>query len=131
MALPYQAEHREGENNESEALRTISTRHGGKKAKEGPPKVSVALVLLLLVLVLILSKSNQVIVDVREFRSSLPSMLHSDGFEVLPLTISIGDYIITPEMCVERKSLPDLIGSFNSGRLRVLFLFCLFPFTIS
>lgn len=44
-------------------------------------------------------------------------MLHSDGFEVVPITISIGDYIITPEMCVERKSLPDLIGSFNSGRL--------------
>ena len=37
----------------------------------------------------------------------------------MPLTISIGDYIITPEMCVERKSLPDLISSFNSGRLSV------------
>lgn len=49
-------------------------------------------------------------------------MLHSDGFEVVPITISIGDYIITPEMCVERKSLPDLIGSFNSGRLLVNFV---------
>lgn len=61
--------------------------------------------------------ASQVIVDVREFRSSLPSLLHGGGFDVTPLTISIGDYIITPEMCVERKSIADLISSFNSGRL--------------
>jgi len=29
----------------------------------------------------------------------------------------VGDYILTPEICVERKSLSDLIGSLNSGRL--------------
>jgi DNA excision repair protein ERCC-4 len=29
----------------------------------------------------------------------------------------IGDYILTPEICVERKSISDLIGSLNSGRL--------------
>ena len=27
------------------------------------------------------------------------------------------DYILTPDICVERKSLSDLIGSLNSGRL--------------
>jgi DNA excision repair protein ERCC-4 len=53
----------------------------------------------------------------REFRSSLPSLLHGGGFNVIPVTISIGDYVITPEMCVERKSISDLIQSFNSGRL--------------
>lgn len=62
-------------------------------------------------------RALQVIVDVREFRSSLPSLLHAAGFDVKPTTITIGDYIITPEMCVERKSIPDLIQSFNSGRL--------------
>ena len=29
----------------------------------------------------------------------------------------VGDYILTPDICVERKSLSDLIGSLNSGRL--------------
>lgn len=53
----------------------------------------------------------------REFRSSLPSMLHRQGVEVKPATLTVGDYILSPTMCVERKSIPDLIGSFNSGRL--------------
>lgn len=29
----------------------------------------------------------------------------------------VGDYILSPEMCVERKSLADLRQSFMSGRL--------------
>ena len=29
----------------------------------------------------------------------------------------MGDYILTPEMCVERKSVSDLVGSLNNGRL--------------
>ncbi|XP_030381828.1 DNA repair endonuclease XPF [Scaptodrosophila lebanonensis] len=59
----------------------------------------------------------RVIVDMREFRSDLPCLIHKRGLEVVPVTISIGDYILTPEMCVERKSISDLIGSLNSGRL--------------
>lgn len=31
--------------------------------------------------------------------------------------MKVGDYILSPEICVERKSLSDLIGSLNSGRL--------------
>lgn len=60
---------------------------------------------------------NQVIVDMREFRSTLPSLLHAADILVVPATLTVGDYIITPTMCVERKSVPDLIQSFNSGRL--------------
>ncbi|XP_052888719.1 DNA repair endonuclease XPF [Anopheles moucheti] len=59
----------------------------------------------------------RVIVDMREFRSDLPCLIHRRGIDVVPLTITIGDYIITPEICVERKSISDLIGSLNSGRL--------------
>lgn len=62
----------------------------------------------------------QVVVDMREFRSSLPSLLHAGRFDIRAKTLGIGDYIVTPEMAVERKSIPDLIGSFNSGRLCVL-----------
>ncbi|KAH9889061.1 hypothetical protein C8Q73DRAFT_654519 [Cubamyces lactineus] len=59
----------------------------------------------------------RVIVDMREFRSSLPSLLHASGLLVLPVTLTVGDYILTPDICVERKSIPDLVSSFNSGRL--------------
>ncbi|XP_063621572.1 DNA repair endonuclease XPF isoform X1 [Cydia splendana] len=58
-----------------------------------------------------------VIVDMREFRSDLPALLHRKGIHVEPVTITIGDYILTPDTCVERKSISDLIGSLNSGRL--------------
>jgi DNA excision repair protein ERCC-4 len=58
-------------------------------------------------------------VDVREFRSSLPSLLHAKNFTIEPTTLLVGDYILSPEMCVERKSIADLIQSFNSGRLYV------------
>ncbi len=95
MVIAHEAEYRP-DDEESAALRTISTRIGGKQVSTDPPRV---------------------IVDVREFRSALPSLLHADNFEVMPVTISIGDYILTPEIAVERKSIPDLIGSFNSGRL--------------
>jgi DNA excision repair protein ERCC-4 len=53
----------------------------------------------------------------REFRSSLPSMLHAADIQVVPCTLQVGDYVLTPTMCVERKSLSDLVQSFSSGRL--------------
>ena len=49
--------------------------------------------------------------DMREFRSELPSILHKRGIRVDPVTLEVGDYILTPEICVERKSISDLIGS--------------------
>ncbi|KAK5647030.1 hypothetical protein RI129_005494 [Pyrocoelia pectoralis] len=58
-----------------------------------------------------------IIVDMREFRSELPALIHKRGIEIEPLTIAVGDYILTPDICVERKSISDLIGSLNSGRL--------------
>lgn len=59
----------------------------------------------------------RVIVDMREFRSQLPSILHREGFEVVPVTLEIGDYLLSPDVCLERKSVADLFGSFASGRL--------------
>jgi DNA excision repair protein ERCC-4 len=53
----------------------------------------------------------------REFRSTLPSLLHASKMIIVPATLTVGDYILTPEICVERKSIPDLVQSFNSGRL--------------
>ncbi|XP_073949397.1 DNA repair endonuclease XPF mei-9 [Choristoneura fumiferana] len=62
-------------------------------------------------------EKQRVIVDMREFRSDLPALLHKKGILIEPVTITIGDYILTPDICVERKSISDLIGSLNSGRL--------------
>jgi len=79
-------------------IKTISTRlAGGRKGLSTVP--------------------SQVIVDMREFRSTLPSLLHASGLLVVPATLTVGDYILTPDICVERKSIPDLVQSFNSGRL--------------
>jgi DNA excision repair protein ERCC-4 len=80
-------------------LRTINTRiaGGGRLAATAEPP--------------------RVVVDVREFRSSLPSLLHARNMQVVPCTLTVGDYVLTPKLCVERKSLKDLISSFSDGRL--------------
>lgn len=39
-----------------------------------------------------------VLVDLREFRSSLPSMLHESGMLLEPITLLVGDYILSPNM---------------------------------
>lgn len=62
-------------------------------------------------------KNKSIIVDMREFRSELPSLIHKRGIDIDPVTLEVGDYILSPRMCVERKSLSDLIGSLNNGRL--------------
>ncbi|NXK96246.1 XPF endonuclease, partial [Formicarius rufipectus] len=58
-----------------------------------------------------------IIVDMREFRSELPSLIHRRGIDIEPVTLEVGDYILTPDICVERKSVSDLISSLNNGRL--------------
>lgn len=64
-----------------------------------------------------IEKEMQVIVDMREFMSSLPNVLHQKGMSIIPVTLEVGDYILSPSICVERKSIQDLFMSFTSGRL--------------
>ncbi|KAI9163384.1 MUS38-like protein [Paramyrothecium foliicola] len=80
-------------------LRTINTRiaGGGRLAATAQPP--------------------RVVVDVREFRSSLPSLLHGRSMVIVPCMLTVGDYILSPTICVERKSISDLISSFKDGRL--------------
>jgi len=80
-------------------LRTVNTRiaGGGRLAATAEPP--------------------RVVVDVREFRSSLPSLLHGRSMVVVPCMLTVGDYVLTPEIAIERKSVSDLISSFASGRL--------------
>jgi len=60
---------------------------------------------------------REIAVDVREFRSSLPSILHQGGMRLAPVTLTVGDFVLSNVHCVERKSISDLFGSFASGRL--------------
>ncbi|PWN35969.1 uncharacterized protein FA14DRAFT_146072 [Meira miltonrushii] len=101
MALPLQADGSAANSTaEERSLRAINSRLAGGQ----------------------LSATNEqprVIVDMREFRSSLPFKLHEAGMLVVPCTLTVGDYILSNLICVERKSLSDLVQSFNSGRLYV------------
>ncbi|MCJ1377850.1 hypothetical protein MMC17_000946 [Xylographa soralifera] len=80
-------------------LRTVNTRiaGGGRLAATAEPP--------------------RVVVDVREFRSSLPSLLHGRSMVVIPCMLTVGDYVLSPTICIERKSVRDLISSFKNGRL--------------
>ena len=80
-------------------LRTVNTRiaGGGKLAATVEPP--------------------RVVIDVREFRSSLPSLLHGRNMVVVPCMLTVADYVLTPTICIERKSIKDLISSFQDGRL--------------
>ena len=60
---------------------------------------------------------GSIIVDTRDLRSALPFVLYRAGFKVIPATIEVGDYILSMDICIERKSVPDLISSLQSGRL--------------
>lgn len=60
---------------------------------------------------------RDIAVDVREFRSALPSILHQGGMRLAPVTLVVGDFVLSQVHCVERKSISDLFGSFASGRL--------------
>lgn len=62
-------------------------------------------------------EKRDIAVDVREFRSSLPSILHQEGMRLAPVTLTVGDFVLSNVHCVERKSISDLFGSFQSGRL--------------
>ena len=60
-----------------------------------------------------------IVVDKREFGSSLPYELHKAGFRLVLGTLTVGDYVLTKEVCVERKNSgsDDIWQSLNSGRL--------------
>jgi DNA excision repair protein ERCC-4 len=44
-------------------------------------------------------------------------VLPQANYEICPVTLEVGDYVLAPDICLERKSLSDLIGSLASGRL--------------
>lgn len=99
MAVTLTLDGRGPDDPQEQFLRTVNTRiaGGGRLAATAEPP--------------------RVVVDVREFRSSLPSLLHGRSMVVVPCMLTVGDYILTPNICIERKSVRDLISSFKNGRL--------------
>ena len=59
----------------------------------------------------------RIIIDERERKSGIPKLLKSIGVNVEIKTLPIGDYIVSHETVVERKSINDLISSIFDGRL--------------
>ena len=58
-----------------------------------------------------------IVIDTREFKSELPGMLFRHHLRPIISMIEVGDFVLSPQMVVERKSLMDFIGSINNGRL--------------
>ncbi|MDA4123363.1 MAG: helix-hairpin-helix domain-containing protein [Thaumarchaeota archaeon] len=61
----------------------------------------------------------KVVVDERERSSGVPDLLSKLDVRVYFSQLSVADYVINPEIAVERKSLSDFISSVYDGRLFV------------
>ena len=59
----------------------------------------------------------RIIIDERERKSGIQKLLEAVGVNIQVKTLPIGDYIVSHETIVERKSISDLISSVFDGRL--------------
>ncbi len=61
-------------------------------------------------------KKEKMYVDTREFRSKVVKIL-SEDYEVVPVQLSVGDYVLSDRIAVERKTTGDFLESIRDGRL--------------
>jgi DNA excision repair protein ERCC-4 len=61
----------------------------------------------------------RIVVDEREKNSGIPDLLRKAGAIIDFAQIKVGDYVVSPETAVERKTVRDLISSIYDGRLFV------------
>lgn len=61
--------------------------------------------------------TNRVVADERERASTVPEELSKLNIRVYFSKLNIGDYVLSPEVAVERKSLSDLISSIYDSRI--------------
>ena len=59
----------------------------------------------------------RIVTDERERKSGIPKLLKAIGVNVEIKTLPIGDYIVSHETIVERKSIKDFMSSIFDGRL--------------
>lgn len=62
---------------------------------------------------------TRIVVDERERPSGIPDFLRAAGAAVDFAQLAVADYIVSPEVAVERKSIHDLVSSIYDGRLYV------------
>ncbi|HJS82978.1 MAG TPA: ERCC4 domain-containing protein [Nitrososphaera sp.] len=61
----------------------------------------------------------RVVADERERNSRIPELVREAGASVDFALLPVGDYIVSPEEVVERKTVRDLISSIYDGRLYI------------
>ncbi len=61
----------------------------------------------------------RIVVDERENNSGIPDLLRKAGAVIDFAQLKVGDYIVSPETAIERKTVRDLINSIYDGRLLV------------
>ena len=61
--------------------------------------------------------SLRIVADERERKSGIPQLLKKAGLDLEVKTLPVGDYIVSSETVVERKSIQDLVSSVFDGRL--------------
>ncbi|HEY7734972.1 MAG TPA: ERCC4 domain-containing protein [Nitrososphaera sp.] len=61
----------------------------------------------------------RIVIDEREKNSGIPDLLRKSGMRLDFSQLAVGDYIVAPEIAVERKSIGDLVSSIYDGRLYV------------
>jgi DNA excision repair protein ERCC-4 len=61
----------------------------------------------------------RIVVDERERNSNIPELLKSAGANIDFTQLKVGDYLVSSETAVERKTVRDLMSSIYDGRLFV------------
>ncbi len=61
----------------------------------------------------------RIVVDERERPSGIPDILRKSGLVVDFAQLTVGDYVVSPDTAVERKTVHDLVHSIYDGRLYV------------
>jgi len=61
----------------------------------------------------------RIVVDERERNSGIPDLLKNVGAVIDFAQLKVGDYVVSPETAVERKTVHDLVSSIYDGRLFV------------
>ncbi len=61
-------------------------------------------------------KIEKMYVDTREFRSQVVKILARD-YKVVPVQLSVGDYVLSDRIAIERKTTNDFLESIRDGRL--------------
>jgi DNA excision repair protein ERCC-4 len=59
----------------------------------------------------------RILVDERERKSVIPDLLRRAGAAIDFAQLKVGDYVVSPETAIERKTIHDLLNSIYDGRL--------------